>query len=76
MIPWTTAAASVRNAAGQPVAATEALAMLEAFMAYGRPPAHGWLRACMPHEELCRPETWGPRSPSEVDWTGFERRAR
>jgi hypothetical protein len=76
MIPWTTAAASVRSAAGEPVTPTEALAMLEAFMAYGRPPVHGWLRACMAHEDLHRPETWGPRSPSEVDWTDFERRAR
>ena len=70
MIPWTSAVALVRSWTGGAAPAAEARAALVAFKATGRRPTFGWLRFGLELETVLS-ETWGPRSPAEIDWQGF-----
>jgi hypothetical protein len=48
-----------------------ARAALSRFKVTGKRPAHGFLQCGLDFEDPDWPESWGPRLPTEVDWTGF-----
>ena len=48
------------------------LASLHEYRETGEMKATVFLRSGFPHEEEHEPDTWGPKSPEEVDWSGFD----
>jgi hypothetical protein len=74
-IPWSQLLGKVRNGQGGTFGEREAKELLRAFRGKGQRPWYGWSAPVgLPHEDPARNETWGPRSPDEVDWTGFDAR--
>jgi hypothetical protein len=62
---------SIRNAQGFAEPAPVARAELATIRATGRRPRYGFLPCGLDHEVPGQPQTWGPKLPSDVDWTGF-----
>lgn len=71
-VPWRELSTHIRNMQGGSAGEREALEALRLLREKGMRPWYGWTAPVgLAHEDPARSETWGPRSPAEVDWTGF-----
>jgi hypothetical protein len=71
VVRWQELVRCVRSSQGTPEPPPAARAILATFKTTGRRPPFGFLPCGIDHEHPDWPESWGPRLPTEVDWTGF-----
>ncbi len=71
VVRWQELMHHVRSANGEVEPSDVARSTLILFKTTGKRPPYGFLPCGLDHEHEAWPESWGPRLPTEVDWTGF-----
>lgn len=71
VVRWQELMRHVRDAHGGVEPPDMARSVLVLFKTTGKRPPYGFLPCGLDHEHEAWPESWGPRLPTEVDWSGF-----